>query len=364
MIAWRVLFATFPCLALGHGLLWKSAASRSEERERARVRSVLKKPSELQQDEKSYKVSDKSGGHAFAREFGFETALACNHLITDHTRPPPSADCKAHDSIALELLTKGLSSNCRNGSAEMFLEQSEVVERFCAGASGLPHFENHCLNAESRAKLVELLGMVASPQLGGCPTCAVVGSSGNVLGSKMGSAIDNHEVVIRFGCAPTEGFKEDVGGKTTHRFLYPEAMAASGPQGDGRSPCGGVVNWTEEHSVALVRLYKPGDVFWWVDLLEGKDWHRDSYTVMHPFWREVPDSQGTGFLPPAAVLHPQWMEQVAEGAGLSPDEDTASQGIMGVLLALTACRSVDIYGFGTQTLTGDSIDMAHMHYFE
>ena len=48
---------------------------------------------------------------------------------------------------------------------------------------------------------------------------AVVFSSSILLNGKQGSEIDDHDYVIRFNFAPTRGFEEYVGSKTTHRFL-------------------------------------------------------------------------------------------------------------------------------------------------
>uniref|UniRef100_A0A061S847 beta-galactoside alpha-(2,6)-sialyltransferase n=2 Tax=Tetraselmis sp. GSL018 TaxID=582737 RepID=A0A061S847_9CHLO len=48
--------------------------------------------------------------------------------------------------------------------------------------------------------------------------CAVVGSSPALLGSNLGSKIDEHDTVFRFNAAPTKGFEEDVGKKTTIRL--------------------------------------------------------------------------------------------------------------------------------------------------
>lgn len=49
--------------------------------------------------------------------------------------------------------------------------------------------------------------------------CAIVGNSGKILGTSSGKEIDNHDCVIRFNAAPTEGYEEDVGGKTNFRIL-------------------------------------------------------------------------------------------------------------------------------------------------
>ncbi len=51
-----------------------------------------------------------------------------------------------------------------------------------------------------------------------CSTCAVVGSSGSLLGTGQGRQIDAHACVFRVGPSPTVGYEDDVGSKTTVRF--------------------------------------------------------------------------------------------------------------------------------------------------
>ena len=50
---------------------------------------------------------------------------------------------------------------------------------------------------------------------------AVVFSPNKMLGSGLGETIDSFDSVLRFNAAPTIGFEEDVGGKTTHRIMEP-----------------------------------------------------------------------------------------------------------------------------------------------
>jgi len=60
--------------------------------------------------------------------------------------------------------------------------------------------------------------IISRKVLGGRPkyaSCAVVGSSGRLVGQNLGSEIDNHEFVVRHNSAPTVGFEQDVGGKTS-----------------------------------------------------------------------------------------------------------------------------------------------------
>lgn len=49
-------------------------------------------------------------------------------------------------------------------------------------------------------------------------SCALVGSSSELLGSNLGAVIDKHDVVVRLNRAPVRGFESDVGSFTTLRY--------------------------------------------------------------------------------------------------------------------------------------------------
>lgn len=49
-------------------------------------------------------------------------------------------------------------------------------------------------------------------------SCAIVGNSGNVMKHEYGELINSHDVVIRCGDAPTEGYEKHVGTKTSCRI--------------------------------------------------------------------------------------------------------------------------------------------------
>ena len=55
-------------------------------------------------------------------------------------------------------------------------------------------------------------------------SCAVVGSSGRLLNSDFGAEIDAHEFVVRANNAPTFGYEDDVGGKTSMMILSSGAI--------------------------------------------------------------------------------------------------------------------------------------------
>uniref|UniRef100_A0A8B9PSJ4 alpha-N-acetylneuraminyl-2,3-beta-galactosyl-1,3-N-acetylgalactosaminide6-alpha-sialyltransferase n=1 Tax=Apteryx owenii TaxID=8824 RepID=A0A8B9PSJ4_APTOW len=52
-----------------------------------------------------------------------------------------------------------------------------------------------------------------------CRRCALVSSSGQMLGSRLGKAIDGEECVLRMNHAPTRGYEEDVGVRSTIRVV-------------------------------------------------------------------------------------------------------------------------------------------------
>uniref|UniRef100_A0A803W2E1 Alpha-N-acetylgalactosaminide alpha-2,6-sialyltransferase 5 n=1 Tax=Ficedula albicollis TaxID=59894 RepID=A0A803W2E1_FICAL len=52
-----------------------------------------------------------------------------------------------------------------------------------------------------------------------CRSCALVTSSGHLLGSRQGHRIDQSECVIRMNDAPTRGYGRDVGNKTSLRVI-------------------------------------------------------------------------------------------------------------------------------------------------
>ncbi|KAG8447740.1 hypothetical protein GDO86_015016 [Hymenochirus boettgeri] len=52
-----------------------------------------------------------------------------------------------------------------------------------------------------------------------CKSCAVVSSSGQMLGSGLGTRIDQAECIIRMNTAPTLGYETDVGSRSTVRVV-------------------------------------------------------------------------------------------------------------------------------------------------
>ncbi|XP_015225649.1 PREDICTED: CMP-N-acetylneuraminate-beta-galactosamide-alpha-2,3-sialyltransferase 1-like [Cyprinodon variegatus] len=164
-----------------------------------------------------------------------------------------------------------------------------------------------------------------------CRTCAVVGNSVNLKGSRYGRLIDYQDVIIRMNFAPTKGFEEDVGTKTTYRVMYPESASDL------------------DNSTHLVLFpFKIQDLDWLMKAFttgfSGRSYaplkskinaNKDLVKVINPAFMKY--------------SHMVWLE----GKGTYP-----STGFMTLILALHICDEIHVFGYGADS------DGNWSHYFE
>ncbi|XP_038606015.1 CMP-N-acetylneuraminate-beta-galactosamide-alpha-2,3-sialyltransferase 2-like [Tachyglossus aculeatus] len=152
-----------------------------------------------------------------------------------------------------------------------------------------------------------------------CHTCAVVGNSGNLLGSGHGPAIDRHRSVFRMNQAPVQGFEGDVGQRTTLLLLYPESARDLPP--DAR---------------LLLLPLKTQDLTWAAGALTTGGLRRTYRRVRS---RIRADKEKALVLSPAFLkyIHDRWMGR----QGRYP-----STGLVALLFALHTCDQVSVFGFG------------------
>nr|XP_020479515.1 CMP-N-acetylneuraminate-beta-galactosamide-alpha-2,3-sialyltransferase 1-like [Monopterus albus] len=163
----------------------------------------------------------------------------------------------------------------------------------------------------------ETLYMDASPKR--CRTCAVVGNSGNLKGSRYGLRIDTNDFIIRMNQAPTRGFEEDVGWRTTHHVMYPESATDL------------------DNTTTLVLVpFKTLDLQWLVSALSTGT-ITETYMPVKSRIKANKDK--------VLIYNPTFMKYIfdswLEGHGRYP-----STGFLSIMFAIHICDEVSVFGFG------------------
>lgn len=164
-----------------------------------------------------------------------------------------------------------------------------------------------------------------------CSTCAVVGNSANLQGSRYGPFIDSHDVIIRMNTARTEGYEADVGMRTTHHVMYPESA----------------VDLDENTHLVLIP-FKIMDLEW----LAGATttgFHALSYAEMKSNIKANKDL--------VMVVNPAFMRYV-HLTWLGKKGRYPSTGFITLILALHICEEVHVFGYGADQ------DGNWSHYWE
>lgn len=165
-----------------------------------------------------------------------------------------------------------------------------------------------------------------------CRTCSVVGNSGNLRSSGYGPQIDAAEFVIRINQAPTEGFEQDVGYRTTHHVMYPESA----------------IDLKSDSTSLLLAPFKTLDLEWIISALTNGN---ITYTYMPVMPRIKANKDKVLVYNPAFLkyVHETWLD----GHGRYP-----STGFLSLVFALHICDEVKVFGFGA-----DQFGNWH-HYWE
>ncbi|XP_037649810.1 CMP-N-acetylneuraminate-beta-galactosamide-alpha-2,3-sialyltransferase 1-like [Sebastes umbrosus] len=160
-----------------------------------------------------------------------------------------------------------------------------------------------------------------------CRTCAVVGNSGNLKGSRYGPLIDIHDIVIRMNHGRTKGYEADVGTKTTHHVMYPESAVH-----------------LDNITHLVLFPFKIKDLLWLLRSFNQGENHAVNS-------RRIANKDLVMILNPAFMkyVHEMWLGN----KGRYP-----STGFMALLLSMCICDEVNVFGFGPDT------DGNWNHYFE
>lgn len=172
-------------------------------------------------------------------------------------------------------------------------------------------------------QVISIPSLDYKPQPDQCRTCAVVGNSGNLKGTRYGNLINSHHSVIRMNKAVTEGYETFVGNKTTYHFMYPESAADLAP------------------GVHLVLLpFKLRDLQWVASALSTGE---IKTTYMRVKERVNADKDKVIVINPLffKYAHESWTER----HGRYP-----STGMLAIIFALHICDQVSVFGYGADQL--------------
>ncbi|XP_077469115.1 ST3 beta-galactoside alpha-2,3-sialyltransferase 7 [Stigmatopora argus] len=182
---------------------------------------------------------------------------------------------------------------------------------------------------------------------GRCTRCVVVGSGGVLHGSRLGTHIDQYDVIIRMNNAPVLGYERDTGSRTTIRLIYPEGAPSS-------------ANEYKETSIIALVVFKSLDLDWLTSIITKQPL---GFWSKLWFWKDVVDD-----IPLKAdnfqILHPDIIRRTGEV--LQKYSHTQRKlrvptlGAGAVVMALQLCDHVSLAGFGYNM----QHPHARLHYYE
>ncbi|KAJ3671339.1 hypothetical protein LUZ60_007418 [Juncus effusus] len=167
-------------------------------------------------------------------------------------------------------------------------------------------------------------------------TCAVVGNSGILLGSKHGELIDSHEFVIRLNNARISGYEKDVGSKTNLSFVNSNVLNLCTRKDKCQChPYG-------ESVPILMYICQPKH---FLDFVICNSSHNSPLIITDPRFDKLC----------ARIAKYYSLKRFVDSTGQNPtrwnkkfDEKTFhySSGFQAVMLGLGICKRVSIFGFG------------------
>ncbi|XP_063955275.1 alpha-N-acetyl-neuraminyl-2,3-beta-galactosyl-1,3-N-acetyl-galactosaminide alpha-2,6-sialyltransferase-like isoform X1 [Lytechinus pictus] len=181
-----------------------------------------------------------------------------------------------------------------------------------------------------------------------CKKCAVISSSGHMLGSKRGREIDSMPCVIRMNNSPVEGFEEDVGARTTLRIVC--HMSTEPVNADSASLLNPSNKQSRPEKIVFFGLNEP-----------NHRWALEKAEIMVKNYPEVDFYS----LDEVGELEFDLIFQNETGKNKYDTNTWLSTGWYTILLALNMCEEVHMYGMVNENYCERNIDSKiRYHYFQ
>ena len=179
-------------------------------------------------------------------------------------------------------------------------------------------------------------GLRLPPDLGSRPTCAVVGSADTLRLAPQGQAIDAHKLVWRLNNAPTSGFEQQVGRRTSVRVLNHVAVEKWVMRARNRSKLLATTDGDEYDRL----LCAPGETEFGCVLSRANAADRTaSFEKKLQVFRQLYPKHTLTTASPELQSHGRTCNHQLRGT-------QPSGGLVAVLLALAVCaQPLDLYGF-------------------
>ena len=214
-------------------------------------------------------------------------------------------------------------------------------------------------------------------------TCAVVGNSGALTHARAGPEIDAHDVVWRFNQAPTAGFEEHAGARTTHEGVNSFWLKVMVDYERGRGAGAGRGDWDDRAGAAVAVFFELFDPSAFRDRGPEEAHQRERMWQSHVArFEKLRREKGGGvnrgghaellLVSPAFVgwahgMYADLKDRLEEslGAGRFGVAPKPESGFLATLLLHQVCEHVDVFGFSPHR-DGDRGDPSHpaYHYFD
>ncbi|KAK6483978.1 beta-galactoside alpha-2,6-sialyltransferase 1-like isoform X1 [Huso huso] len=161
--------------------------------------------------------------------------------------------------------------------------------------------------------------------------CAIVSSAGSLKNAKLGAEIDDHDAVMRFNAAPTDGYSTDVGEKTSIRIINSQLV------------------YDEQHHFLSDPLYQTGVLILWDPAPYKQDlqhwYNKPDYSFFERYmeYRKKHPEQLFYIMNP--VMQWNLWDIIQENSLEKIQRNPPSSGMQGIALMMSLCDEVNVYEF-------------------